>query len=83
MPDFNVSVYPNPTRSIVYISVQTERLGVLQVEIYDMQGRIQMQFLQVSELERIDIEHLPSGIYLLRITTPQLSTKTFKIIKVK
>ena len=62
-------VYPNPTRGTLHI-VNSD-VPLRGAELFDMTGR---RILTVSQLpatdSQLDLGALPSGIYLLRLTTP-------------
>lgn len=55
-----VSLYPNPTTGLVGISSRA-RL----VEIYDTHGHL---VGRLTDTDRLDLSHLPSGIYTIRLT---------------
>ena len=60
----NITVYPNPTTGQLHI----DAIDVTRVECYSQMG----QLVAVFEHERdIDISHLSSGVYMLRVTLPQ------------
>jgi hypothetical protein len=60
----NLTVYPNPTTGQLHI----DAIDVTRVECYSQMG----QLVAVFEHERdIDISHLSSGVYMLRVTLPQ------------
>jgi hypothetical protein len=60
----NLTVYPNPTTGQLHI----DAVEVTRVECYSQMG----QLVAVFEHERdIDISHLSSGVYMLRVTLPQ------------
>jgi len=67
----NISVYPNPTGGELRIEMCDMRYEICDIAIFDTFGRK----LQVSNLKsqisnhQIDISHLPTGIYFLRIQT--------------
>ena len=72
-------IAPNPFNPATVIAFDMERAGVAQVEIFDLRGRRMRS--QVSELPigparqewdgRDDAgRDLPSGVYLMRVTTP-------------
>jgi hypothetical protein len=84
-------LYPNPTTGEFNIAVCGERYAVGDIEIYDMYGRKQKSrkgnsppFMEGWQPQAdgvvINISHLPSGIYFLRITTSN-GIVTKKIIK--
>lgn len=56
-----LSIYPNPTSGKLTIVAE----GVTKVEVFDQNGRIADTFLNANE---VDISHLPTGAYTLRIT---------------
>jgi uncharacterized repeat protein (TIGR01451 family) len=56
-----VFVYPNPTRDILYVDEGNIK------HIYDLYGRILMS----SRERKIDVSHLPKGMYILQIDTAQ------------
>ena len=64
----NVNIYPNPADDKVYIETQVQTLNI---EIYDIYGRVQN--LRISESQNlrisIDVANLKSGIYFIKINT--------------
>ena len=62
-----ISVYPNPTTG--ELSVLSHRLSVDKIEIFDVCGRKQSShhLIPSSSPHRINIAHLPAGIYLLKV----------------
>lgn len=58
-----IMLYPNPTQGVLHFSQPIESAVV-----YDAQGR---QVLTLSNTDHADLGQLPSGIYTLRITTPE------------
>ena len=76
---FGLTLYPNPTDGELIIN--NEQLIINNVEIYDVVGRpVVGSNLCVRPATTIDISHLPSGIYFLRITTEN-GTVTKEVIK--
>jgi|GEM_PF-5440172 len=61
----NLIVFPNPTQGLVYI--QSSDMAIQSIEIYHVFGQ------RVKELrghhERVDISHLPNGLYIFVIHT--------------
>ena len=61
----NIKFYPNPTTGELHIS----DIGISDIEIYDIYGRIQRCLISnigQSEIV-INISHLPAGVYFLRV----------------
>ena len=63
-----LKVYPNPTSG--ELRVTSNELQVTNIEIFDVYGRKQLSTLN-SQLstQKIDISHLPAGIYFVKIIT--------------
>ena len=75
LKDDSISVFPNPTNSVVNINSKTE---ILTTELYDVQGRI-LETL-VGNNRKLDISDKTYGIYFLKITTEK-GSKVERIIK--
>lgn len=56
-----LSVYPNPTKEILYISIKNE---IQKVEIYDLMGN---KLLEQSSTKKINVSRLTNGIYSIVI----------------
>ncbi len=76
-----MKAYPNPTRSILFLSAQDQDLTDLHYEITDINGRsIQKSTISNNETA-IQCEDLAAGIYVLAVKKKSHSIKNFKIIK--
>lgn len=72
----DVTIYPNPTSGILKISGNKN----FHFRLYSILGKqVQIEFLE--EDQQLDISHLASGIYFLRIQGQNKSNKVLKIIK--
>jgi len=71
--DSRISVYPNPTANRIYIQGE----NVLQAELFDLRGRK----VKVTNQKQIDLSDITSGSFILKVTTDNNITKSFKIIK--
>jgi Secretion system C-terminal sorting domain len=77
----SMSVYPNPTTSIINLKVNDFNFENLQFILTDMAGK-QLQFRKITEVEtQIQMENLPQSIYFLNVSDGSKQLKTFKIIK--
>jgi hypothetical protein len=74
----SVKVLPNPVDDILTIEFPSEVAPAI-VELYDLQGR--RILTQTKALDRIPMEGLPSGTYLVRVTTDDGSTFSDKVVK--
>ena len=68
-----IDIFPNPTNS--QLTIRNEELGILDINIFDLMGKIVLKEQITNEIN-IDISHLQSGIYFLKI-----NNKITKIIK--
>ena len=71
--DSRISVYPNPTANRIYIQGE----NVLQAELFDLRGRK----IKATNQNQIDLSDITSGSFILKVTTDNNNTKSFKIIK--
>ena len=72
----NIKIYPNPSSSIIHISSQ--RNPLLSIEVFNLLG--ENILTRNTDLETVDISHLDTGIYLLKMYTERGATVK-KIIK--
>ena len=72
----NVTVYPNPTHSLLNIEV----IENVKAELLDITGRLIATKMLNEGHHQIDLEVLPVGTYLLRISTAQ-DINILKILK--
>ena len=68
-----ISVYPNPTANRIYIQGE----NILQTELFDLRGRK----VKTTNQKQIDISEMGIGTFILKVTTDNNNTKSFKIIK--
>jgi len=69
-------IYPNPTNSEFRIYNSKFRITNSEFRIYDITGKKLMKQILTDETTTVNISHLLSGIYFLKI-----DNQTFKIIK--
>ena len=71
--EFNdISIYPNPTSKILFIDLKNlmDKDG-LTLTVYDLLGRILESRTIEEEVEKIDLEQVSSGVYLIYIRGEQ------------
>ncbi len=71
--DSRISVYPNPTANRIYIQGE----NVFQAELFDLRGRK----VKATNQKQIDLSDITRGSFILKVTTDNNNTKSFKIIK--
>ena len=68
-----IFVYPNPTANSIYIQGE----NVLKAELFDLRGRR----VKTTNQNQIDMSEMGIGTLILKVTTDNNNTKSFKIIK--
>ncbi len=76
-----VSVYPSPAAEKVSVLLNSETPGTVNVLLYDLAGRTVISGHaelngQCSSSVQLDLESLPSGIYVINATLGELSDRT-------
>jgi hypothetical protein len=72
---FNVSIYPNPTSSALFVSAANKQLGA--ITIYDLTGK---KIAEQSYSTEIDVSTLSNGIYFVEIRN-SAGTKRERFVK--
>jgi hypothetical protein len=76
-----MAVYPNPTTSLVNLTVDNFDFEKLQFYLTDINGK-QLQSRKIIDAEtQIEMENLPQAVYFLNVLENNKTIKTFKIIK--
>ncbi|HEX9600511.1 MAG TPA: T9SS type A sorting domain-containing protein, partial [Mariniflexile sp.] len=73
----SVKLYPNPAQNRIIIETQTLTHPFL--EIYDINGRV-LQKQDLAQSNTVNIENLPSGVYLFKIKSKEGSS-TQRVLK--
>jgi hypothetical protein len=63
-----VAIYPNPANSV--IQLRSSDLGISQVDVYDIAGRLMLQRnygADAGKQVQMDIENLQTGVYIVQI----------------
>ena len=74
-----ISVYPNPTENVLFLK---SNFPISKVNVYDVYGKLvfNKQFLKNNREKQINIAHLESGFYLIKIFGNNLVSQ-LKIVK--
>lgn len=75
--DMKLALYPNPTTDFIYLQVPESGAKVI---MYDQLGRLVLQFVADEMMEKIDIRHLPNGLYQL-VVSSALTLQDFSVVK--
>ena len=73
-----VKIYPKPTKEVIFITHPSS--NSFKVFISDLTGKVLLQ-KEVGKQEPINIERYPTGTYLIKVTTEDKKTNSYKIIK--
>lgn len=80
-----IQIYPNPTKDIVFVDIDTEVLGDINISIYDLTGRkISEKIFNNSFVANtsFDLSEQEEGIYLCKIKTKEkIFVKKISLIK--
>ncbi|WP_255594352.1 M43 family zinc metalloprotease [Pontibacter sp. HSC-14F20] len=64
----HVKVYPNPAQAYLVLE-QAARQQIQLVELLNRHGQVMLREQVAERVIRLDVQHMPSGIYLLRTTS--------------
>ncbi len=77
----NLHVFPNPVHSTLKITLDNPQNDKLTARLFDNLGRqVLTMIIEDSDFE-FDVEHLATGVYLLRVQDSRAAAQTFKIVK--
>jgi hypothetical protein len=75
------TVYPNPTRNTIKLSIGFADLDNMYCRLYDTNSRLILEVKIESEETEILMQNLVPSIYFLSVIRNKQAVKTFKIIK--
>ncbi|MBW6492688.1 MAG: choice-of-anchor J domain-containing protein [Lentimicrobium sp.] len=79
-----LNIFPNPNKGIFNLNVTFKTIGVLAIEIINMQGR-KVKGYDIENVaghhNTIDISNLPKGIYLVKISSERNNVTKKVIVK--
>jgi polyhydroxybutyrate depolymerase len=67
LSDHSFSIYPNPAND--QLTIETDEQDEYQAQIIDLQGSIVQKNISIGVQKTLDIAHLPTGIYVLRLSS--------------
>jgi hypothetical protein len=74
----NIKMYPNPTNNFVMVAVNN--LTNAKLQVLDITGKILMNQVLNTSSNTIDVQQLPTGMYLFKVSSNE-GTTTSKIVK--
>ena len=84
LKDDDLQIFPNPVNVYLNIKMLSDIDSHLDFNIYDSYGRSIKQTLDgilIDNTVKLDVNDLPSGIYVLRISNAEGDLKSYKFIK--
>ena len=76
-----IQLYPNPANDILYLDIERQKFES-RYYIFDMCGRVLKTDYVETGLNEIKADHLPTGIYFIRVENSDRSfQKTFQIVR--
>jgi hypothetical protein len=80
-----ILVFPNPARNEVYFAIDLEAAQHLQMELYDIQGRLLVNesVENTKEFHKLDLANFAEGVYFYRVSGGTNYLKTGKIVVIK
>ena len=76
--NLSVKISPNPTKEVIFITHPNSIS--FKVSISDLTGKVLLQ-KELGKQEPINLESYPTGTYLIKVTTQDNKTNSYKIIK--
>ena len=81
--NYKLNIFPNPSKDIVNINIELENRQNINVKIINSVGQTIMNEINLyakSYNKHVDLNNLPSGSYMISITSNSLSVKELLII---
>jgi bacillopeptidase F len=75
-----ISIYPNPTKSVFKIDLRTNEIKNSSIELYDLLGKSVYKTQITSKTSSINLEDFSNGVYILKFSNSK-GVLTKKIIK--
>jgi hypothetical protein len=74
-------VYPNPTKGLIRLIVESMDNENLKYKLYDINGALLQDKKVESRVTEISMENLSASIYFLKVIINNKEVKVFKIVK--
>ncbi len=79
MAHVGISIYPNPTSQHLHIETTNQQQAIQEVEFTDVTGKLVRQLPDLeTNSQSVFVGDLPSGIYLIRVSSKQGALLTVK-----
>lgn len=79
--NISLSAYPNPTTAGLTLEILDSELPDLNYQVFDLQGRLLQSQKITRSRTHIELGHLATATYLVKVNQGNKEVKTFQIIK--
>ena len=76
-----LSVYPNPTNSFLFIEVKTDKPRDLCLNLFDLNGKLILQKKITGSRQTVHMQNYKPAIYILKVTEDNKEIRTYQIVK--
>ncbi|MBE9510529.1 MAG: T9SS type A sorting domain-containing protein [Bacteroidetes bacterium] len=76
-----LSVYPNPTNSFLFIEVKTDKQRDLQINLFDLNGKLILQKKITGSKQTVNMQNYKPATYILKVTEGNKEIRTYQIVK--
>ena len=81
MTRYNITAFPNPTKSYVTLNVETDKYENMSFMLYDLNGNLIKQGFIHDKKTEISFEGLKPAVYFIRIIEGNKNLTTIRIVK--
>ena len=76
-----LSIYPNPTNSILSIEVKTDKQRDLLLSLFDLNGKLILQKKMIGNKQTIKMQNYKPATYILKVSEANKEIRTYQIVK--
>ncbi len=76
-----ITVWPNPSTEILNIDFENLNYRSLNIQIINLYGQIVLEETTTSQQSQFNIQHLPAGLYFVKVISDNQIIATQKIVK--
>ena len=81
IPGIELTVYPNPTNSFLFIEVKTDKQRDLLLSLFDLNGKLILLKKITGSKQTVQMQNYKSAIYILQLTEGNKEIRTYQIVK--
>ncbi len=80
-PVIELTVYPNPTNSFLFIEVKTDEPRDLHMKLFDLNGKLILLKKITGTNQTVSMQNYKPAVYILKVTEDGKPIKTYQIVK--